>query len=392
MELSATPSSPPKARRPSLPPTAAAPHQAHALIFGALDPLTLRSLTSAAADARLTVHVERSLRDLDAALDRELPAVILVDGDRDIERTCLHCRYNPGLANVPLLGIADTVSDLGFEELFGAGGDDLVPRSSRASLVRRLRLLSADREPVSRRRRGTAVVVDPERRRRILLGRVLRNAGLDVAFALDASSALEQATAPNVEMVISAAALEVDGDSLARRARAAGIAVPWLVAAPPRDVARVRRLVDGLPRVAVLDGFGPPENVLFVGNDLVKGTANDARASARLLYGASVRFRIAGSDTDEIGYTYNLSAGGFYVRTLAPIPRGSETWLELSPPRGDRRVRLEGRVVWSRPFGTNEAATVPPGFAIQITGGSAGDLERYRRGYEAFASEVSGGR
>ena len=69
--------------------------------------------------------------------------------------------------------------------------------------------------------------------------------------------------------------------------------------------------------------------------------------------------------------------------------RGSEAWLEIAPPRSDRRVRLEGKVVWTRGFGPNDVATIPPGFGVQVTGGSVGDLERFTRGYHAFAAELS---
>jgi hypothetical protein len=91
-----------------------------------------------------------------------------------------------------------------------------------------------------------------------------------------------------------------------------------------------------------------------------------------------------------VGHSYNVSAGGLYVRTLAPLARGSEAWIELRPPRSDRRVRLEGRVVWTRAFGLNDSATVPPGLGLQIIGSSIGELERYVRSYRAFAAEVSG--
>ena len=61
------------------------------------------------------------------------------------------------------------------------------------------------------------------------------------------------------------------------------------------------------------------------------------RGTARVLYGTAVAFRPMGRDTDDFGFTYNVSAGGLYVRTLAP-PDEQLVWLELCPPRGERRV------------------------------------------------------
>ena len=116
--------------------------------------------------------------------------------------------------------------------------------------------------------------------------------------------------------------------------------------------------------------------------------ARELRASSRVLYGTTVLFRVAGGEDDEIGYTFNISAGGAYVRTLAPPPRSSDVWLELRPPRSHRRVRLEARVVWTRAFGPNDSATVPPGFGVQLTGGSTADLEWYVRKYRELAAEL----
>jgi hypothetical protein len=127
---------------------------------------------------------------------------------------------------------------------------------------------------------------------------------------------------------------------------------------------------------------------VFLANELERGGAGDKRASRRLLYGTTVSFRGAGRDADEHGFSYNLSLGGLYVRTLAP-PEDDLVWLEIRPPRSERRVRLEGRVVWRRKFGPSEGATVPPGFGVALTDATRRDLEAWEGGYRAF-SEVLG--
>ena len=116
----------------------------------------------------------------------------------------------------------------------------------------------------------------------------------------------------------------------------------------------------------------------------------DKRASPRVLYGTTVAFRVAGRDQDEIGFSYNVSASGIFVRTLAPLDAGQEVWLEMWPPRSERQVRLVGTVAWKRSFGPNEAATVPAGFGVRITEGLPGDLARWNLGYEAFATTILG--
>jgi CheY-like chemotaxis protein/Tfp pilus assembly protein PilZ len=239
--------------------------------------------------------------------------------------------------------------------------------------------------------KGGAIVVDSDRRRRALYARVLRNAGYDVRFAVTPEEAQADSHAEGVKLVIADAEIgEYGGVELAKRIRAEGSEVPVVIASAPKKMAVYRAAAAGIPKVAITDGFAPPENLLFVANELGRSGATDGRASARLLYGTVVAFRAAGRAEDAYGCTYNISAGGLYVRTLAPLDKGEDVWIELMPPRTDRRVRLEGKVVWRRRFGPIESATVPPGFGIQITDATKGDLARYEAGYHAFAADTVG--
>jgi hypothetical protein len=148
-----------------------------------------------------------------------------------------------------------------------------------------------------------------------------------------------------------------------------------------------RAAIAGVAGVTITDGFAAPENVLFAANELLTGDRSSGRASARVAHGTAVSFRGAGREQDEQGFTYNVSAKGVYVRTMAP-PEDDEAWLELWPPRLDRRVRLVGRVAWRRPFGYNETATVPPGFGVEIVDGAKKDLALWADGYARLLEAV----
>jgi hypothetical protein len=139
--------------------------------------------------------------------------------------------------------------------------------------------------------------------------------------------------------------------------------------------------------VTITDGFAAPENVLFAANELLLGDRTSGRTSARVAHGTAVSFRGAGREHDEQGFTYNVSEKGLYVRTLS-APEDEEAWLELWPPRLDRRVRLVGRVAWRRPFGYNEMATVPPGFGVEIVDGAKRDLALWADGYARLLDAV----
>jgi hypothetical protein len=268
--------------------------------------------------------------------------------------------------------------------LFQSGGDDIVPPGDVASLARRLRAICTPTLPrpdaVTRIGDGYAVVAGPASKWQTIVARALSNAGVPTRFVATAAEAI--AASIGAKAVVAAEDLGPSGAHVAlAEARAAGSETPWVIVAEPRRVPEIVAAVQSFTRVAVVDSFAPPENALFVANDLSTPAAADHRSAPRLLFGASVGFRAAGrEDEDDVGFTYNVSDNGLFVRTLAPLTAGEDVWLELSAPRSSRRVRLAGKVAWRRHFGPNESATVPPGFGVRITDGLAGDLERWRDG------------
>lgn len=361
------------------------------LLVGISDPQTIDEYARSAREAGLDMHVEPNAQDAPAWLESHDPVAIALDMMAEgAEASCFAVRSIARLANVPVLGLVPELSDLAFPEIYGWGGDDVVPLSAPRGLVPRLRWLAADTSLHPPAARGVALVADADRRRRVLWARVLRNAGYDVRFAVDGDEALHAANDPTVKLVIADVDIGPDGGvTVTQRLRASGVGTPVVLPCAPKRIGQHRSALQGLPKVAVTDGFAPPENLLFVANELGR-SGIDGRASPRLLYGTVVAFRQAGRDEDAYGCTYNISAGGLYVRTLAPLNSDEDVWLELKPPRSDRRVRLEGRVRWRRRFGPIESATVPPGFGVQIIDAAKNDLIRYEAGYQSFAADTVG--
>jgi CheY-like chemotaxis protein/Tfp pilus assembly protein PilZ len=340
------------------------------------------------------LHVEpeaaRALEWIGSNRAKPVAIVLSMDSAAAAEEA-VQIRAHFELAAVPIIGVQRRVSDLSFEEAFASGIDD-VSLLDAVLVGRRLRQLEDVASSAVMRREDVVVIADPDRNTRLLLGRVFRDAGFQVQFALDAGDALRQSLDGKVIVVIISAELNAagdDGEPLSTRAPRAGSGAAWIINTPPRDMAAVRARL-GIPRdakVTVHDAFAAPATLLFVANELLNKPAKDGRESERHLYGTSVRFRLAGRESDDTGYMYNVSKGGLYVRTLAPPERWDELWVEFTPPRSDRRVHLEGTAVWARRYGPGSLASVPTGFGVQITGGSKADLERYERGYGAFHAE-----
>ena len=343
------------------------------------------------------------MRGCPSALADVQPLAILLRHDAaGAAQACTYVRSQLRWGTVPVITVTSEPGDLAFAELFSWGGDDLVALDSPQPLVRRLRVLAAGPgaakggpAPGAGTRDGSAdrraVIAGTDATWRTLVGRALYNGGFSVWFAGAGDGVTEECARDNTSVVVAADDLAPDGAVAAlTEARARGSNGAWVVVAPPKRMAAAYAAVKGLGRVSVADGFAPPENVLFLVNELLAPRGVDKRASPRLLYGTTVAFRPAGRESDEYGYAYNVSAGGLYVRTTAPPDPGQEVWLEMWAPRADRRVRLAGRTAWRRPFGPIGGATVPAGFGVQLTDGLSGDLERWRHGHELLVARLLG--
>jgi len=357
----------------------------YVLAVGSFDARERNVLTDTAAQSALEMHIEADPIQAAAWLDENDAIAILVDGDMPDSGTfALERRAESKNAAVPVLTWTQTVNDLSFAEAFSWGADDVVNRRDPYALLSRLRHLPKDVNAMATSNRGKALVADSDRNRRIVVGRVLRNAGYSVTFAVSGEDLERFVTTERVALVVTNSSLHTSLVETVERMRDSGNAALFIVNCPPRDLKQLRHAFARLERATPTDGFAPAENVLFVSNELCRGFGTDKRTSPRLLFGTTTAFRGAGRESDDWGYSYNISRNGIYVRTLAP-PEDDVIWLELCPPRGERRVRLVGKVAWRRGLSKGEFATVPPGFGLQIVDGAKMDLDVWVDRYSTFA-------
>jgi Tfp pilus assembly protein PilZ len=328
---------------------------------------------------------------LDGWLEDRVPRAILVGPAQEaLVNVTNTVRSNPAFSMVPIIWVRPDITGMSFEKAYAVGADDVAERRAPEGIVRRV--LSTPETPSAAPEvsRGLVLVVDRDNKRRPLLGRALHNAGFEVRFALTLGVVVD-ASEQKITGVLTSA--DFGSEAIAtsiEQARAKGIAAPGIISTPPKTMSQMSERLEALQPAVIYDGYAPIENVLFVLNDTLSGFVAENRASPRLLYGATVSFRVAGIETSEVGYCYNISDGGLYVRTLAPLTRGDEAWIELQPPRSPRRVRLDAKVVWARKHGGTKVASVPPGFGGAITGGSDVDQTMYSNGYSSFAKDLSG--
>ena len=355
-------------------------------VLGQLSPRALAALRSAAESLNVGIATVGRNGDPASVLDRETPLAVIAPVDSSaFGRACAHVRRRRGLARVPVIGSTERRGDLSFAELFHAGGDDLVDLEEPSALVRRIRALKNVKPGVAPQAGARAIVAGEDLS---LYVRAFSNAGIEAVMTTNPEEAI--ALSKNARFVLASDELAGGGAAAAlTKARAQGNQTPWVVVAAPKRLPQERSATKHLTSVVTLDAYAPAENALFMANELARPVAGmNARSSARLLFGTSCTFRHAGrEDGDDVGFTYNVSAKGVFVRTLAPLDPGDDVWLESWAPRSARRVRLMGRVVWRKNFGPDDGATVPAGFAVRIDGGLPGDLERWTSGCAALQRE-----
>lgn len=69
------------------------------------------------------------------------------------------------------------------------------------------------------------------------------------------------------------------------------------------------------------------------------------RGSPRVVLGIPVNYRFG--NTIAAALTLNLSKGGLAIRTMSPLPAGSEARLRFRLPGSPRNIEAESRVAWS---------------------------------------------
>jgi len=356
------------------------------LVFGKFGSESLSRITEAAVQAACEpAHVESMDEALSWLEAHEAPAMVCRTDDA--EQLVVRTRSLSRFSRLPVLAVSESLNDIAFATAYSWGADDVVPASSVRSLMLRLRALPKQPPPPPQETRGPALVAEGDRTRRAAVARVLRNAGFAVSFAANAEDTLRFARDPKLTLIVASTELVPELPAFVSEARADQRQVRVVVSCPPRQMKAERASVAGTAGVTITDGFAAPENVLFAANELLTADRSSGRASARVAHGTAVAFRGAGRELDEHGFTYNVSERGLYVRTLI-APEDDEVWLELSPPRLDRLVRLVGRVAWRRPFGYNEMATVPPGFGVEIVDGPKRDLALWSDGYHRLLESV----
>jgi CheY-like chemotaxis protein len=349
----------------------------YVVAIGPFEHRELETLRDAASSCDLRLRAFDKAAEAVAALPslHEAPSGFFASRLRTITVLSSWVRQSPELLNVPIVALIEHPSEGQFRDAFAAGADDALVGDDVGTLRQRLETLRDSQAhsyaPRPEARHGIALIAMDDGPLRRWVGRTLRQAGFDVAFAAHAHEVLEiAAQAPtlivtNREAVHCSEALNHVGYT------SGGRRVPTLM------------LEDDAWQTA---GQTKGRLLFFADEAAARAAKVEARRSERVLYEAICAFRFAGVMEPAYGLTHNMSREGLYVRTLSPAAVGTELWIELRTALGVP-VHLRGRVMWRREPG-HASATAPSGFGFQIDRERTPslDLRDWESAYEAVKS------
>lgn len=327
-----------------------------------------------------------------ASREGRTPAVVVLDESRESELALAALRGTWSHQSVPVIQLVRHATTGAYALAHDNGADGVVAVSDLGALTRQVANLASNVGVAPARAVQQAVIFGSEARTRTAVGRLLAHAGFELVFAREASEAAEALASEKVRAVVLVHDGKIETSKVADALRASGREdVIFVICAHP-DVARpLAPVATSVARGSVLSSKRIDASLLFALNELMRPAGTENRASPRLLYGTLVSFRRSGEMIPSFGLSSNVSAEGFYVRTLDPPDPGTSVWLELRPPGSRNVVHLRAQAVWRQRYVRAGVALSLPGFGARLDASICpeGDLTQYAKGYATLRSDYA---
>lgn len=315
-----------------------------------------------------------------AALEKSLPLLALVDFGSGILNGCDVCRAiksSKKSADVPVVLISPEGATDKIMQGWVAGADDFLPKPVRVAqlepkiaAVKKLASASpAQRVPPLER--NAILFVEDDQFFRTLLGGALENMGFHLAYVSSGEEALFRLQELNgVAAVIADFVLPgMDGLALATRLRLApgGANTPFFLVTSTDRTPEIEQRVRALPGTVLLSKKNLPVEALVRSvNIALCRVPTELRVTERVTYYTLVEFRTPG-DEWLTGFTYDISAGGLFVRSLTPLTAGSEIEVRIRLPGLAAPATSGGTVAWSNSFGRRKIFSYPMGMGVALS-------------------------
>src|SRR5450432_1881215 len=191
------------------------------LAFGRFRREERMALSVAAEQAAFTLHAAESHEEAGRWLESHDAMAMLLDTEAS-ESLAVQTRSSARHARLPMIALSRDIGDLCFNDAFSWGADDVLPLASTRPLLTRLRTLPRATPSLPTTGRGTALVAETDQTRRTVVGRVLRNAGYSVTFAVTHEDAVTFAQQDDIVLAVLNADLTDDYKAMIAAARGAG--------------------------------------------------------------------------------------------------------------------------------------------------------------------------
>lgn len=342
-------------------------------------------LTEAVAALAEAVHLNvLQLEDVgDLPEDTALICALTDCGDEVGQSLCWGVRLSSRYADLPLIAVVQQAWSHEVQEAFALGVDDYVPAFQIDQIKNKLLALRAEGAPTGTYLSGKVVLADPDRERRVHVGRHLRNMGLEVAFAIDEQFPDD----PRVKLVVAHCELPPEGVVATLRSYRAGPAakVPWIITGTRERIDGVRADLPDEEDVIYFDLEADPTQIVSAANKMLVGRPCSLRRSERIDYATPVQITLSQEDVQIWGYSYNVNLGGLYVRTLTPPALGTMISMCFTPPKAQGRVNVDGKVIWRQEYSSGKG--YPAGFGVQYEELPAADGAALEAGYNRLLEQ-----
>lgn len=311
------------------------------------------------------------------ALSRQEPLAILVSlqlSDGGGHECCRRIKENYAWRHLPIIVLTQTGQAHELMYCWRAAASDFLKRPvSPARLARKLeviRMAAAARDADPGLTGRKVLLLETSRFYRNAIGGNLEHAGLHVIYAEEPDEALElakehadQLDACLVGLPSLPTALEVVVALKGLAPRAAGRVLVLSGKAQVDETlhAKVMRLTGS----ATLDKRDLPFDLVLsrVFSQLKPANVLELRSSERMPFFTVVEFSTDGQEWG-CGFSYDVSVGGIFVRTLNPLPTGQKVTLRMDFV--GQAESSTGVVAWANPFTPRATFTSPVGMGIRL--------------------------
>jgi uncharacterized protein (TIGR02266 family) len=221
---------------------------------------------------------------------------------------------------------------------------------------------------MARTSNGRILVADDSKLWQRMVREMLMEAGFEVHLASDGRECVQKVKyeLQDLSLVLLDIRMpELDGFAVLKELKRGQLtaSIPILAISSHYRDAHVQELKK-LGAVGYLNKALPLGEILFRINRILYPEKRELRSNPRVVDNILVRYRI--KDAIFSGYSFNISTGGLFIRTISPPPEKTEMRLSFHLPRKGRSIRSRGTVVWRNEYQPEGLTNYPPGVGVKF--------------------------